>query len=244
MMRLLVTRPEADATALRARLLAQGHEVLIEPLLAIRFENAEPIELDGVQALIATSRNGLRALAASHELEGARQLPLFAVGPGTAATARALGFTSILTGPGTGRELVEFIAERADVNAGSLLHLASDVLAVDLAGELGRLGFHVLQPVVYETVAADRLSGSTVARLKSGHIEGVLLLSPRTASVYARLIEAHGLIEAVRGIMHFCISSAAANRLAALGPIRLEVAHAPNLQEVLALTARAAPQLK
>ena len=85
-MRLLVTRPEPDATALRAQLIAQGHEVLVEPLITIRFDNADPIELDGVQALIATSRNGLRALASSPAIEQARSLPLFAVGPGTAAT--------------------------------------------------------------------------------------------------------------------------------------------------------------
>ncbi len=241
-MRLLVTRPEADAITLRAHLVAQGHEVLIEPLITIRFDDADPIELEGVQALIATSRNGLRALAASPAFEAALMLPLFAVGPGTAATARALGFRHVVKGPGTGRQLVSFIVERADVNGGSLLHLAGDVLAFDFASELARLGLHVLRPVVYVSEPAGRLSGSTVARLGNGHIEGVLLLSPRTAATYARLVMAHDLIEAVRGLTYFCISDAAAAQLEPIAPVKVEVAAEPNLQEVLALTARAAPQ--
>ena len=45
-MRLLVTRPEPDATALKARLIAQGHEVLVEPLLNVSLDDADPIELE------------------------------------------------------------------------------------------------------------------------------------------------------------------------------------------------------
>jgi uroporphyrinogen-III synthase len=239
-MRLLVTRPEPDATALRAHLIAQGHEGLIEPLINVRFDNADPIELEHVQALIATSRNGLRALAESPALDQARSLPLFAVGPGTAATARGLGFEHVIKGPGTGRALVNFIVEIAEVNGGPLLHLAGDALAFDFASELARLGFHILRPIVYETEPATRLSGSTATRLANGQIEGVLLLSPRTAAIYAELVEAQGLTEGVRrGVTHFCISPDAAARLEGLAPVKVEIAAEPNLKEVLALTARA-----
>ncbi len=241
-MRILVTRPEPDATALRAHLIAQGHEVLIEPLITIKFDDTDPIELDGVQALIVTSRNGLRALAASPALEQAQSLPLFAVGPGTAATAKALGFQHVIRGPGTGRQLVSFIIEHADVNGGPLLHLSGDVLAYDFATELTRLGYHVLRPIVYETEPADRLSGSTAARIANGYIEGVLLLSPRTAAIYARLIKLHGLVDAARDMTYFCISEAAAAQLEEIAPAKVEIAAEPNLQEVLALTARAASQ--
>ena len=241
-MRVLVTRPEPDATALKAHLVAQGHEVLIEPLMELRFDDLDPIELGGVQALIATSRNGLRALAASPELEAARQLPLFAVGPGPAATARGLGFQMVIKGPGTGRELVSLITDGIDVNAGSLLHLAGDVLAFDFVAELGRLGYHVLQPLVYVAEPVQRLSGSTVTRLRNGQIAGVLLLSPRTAQIYADLLHQHDLVEASSNLVHYCISEATADRLADLGQLKVEIAEAPNLKEVLALTARAAPQ--
>ena len=61
-MRLLVTRPEPDALKLRAALEERGHEATVEPLLSVSFDDTDPIDLEGVQALIATSRNGLRAL--------------------------------------------------------------------------------------------------------------------------------------------------------------------------------------
>ena len=241
-MRLLVTRPEPDATELKARLVAQGHEVVIEPLITIGFDDADPIELEGVQALIATSRNGLRALASRPAVEQARSLPLFAVGPGTAATARALGFEHVIKGPSGARELVALLAERAEVNGGPLLHLAGDTLAYDFAPELKRLGFHLLRPIVYTTAAADRLSGSTAALLRDGLIEGVLLLSPRTADIYATLVQQHGLVAASRRVVHFCLSAAVASQLAALEPVKAEIAAQPTLQEMLALVARIAPQ--
>ncbi len=155
-MRLLITRPAADSVELKAHLLGQGHEVLIEPLVEINFEDTDPIELAGVQALVATSRNGLRALAHSPEFDLALSLPVFAVGPGTTATARALGMTHVLKGPATARDLISFITEHADVNGGPLLHLAGDVLSFDFAAELRRLGFARRDRRCLAVCAADR----------------------------------------------------------------------------------------
>src|SRR5215813_12527695 len=106
-MRLLITRPEPDATRLKARLEELGLEATIDPLVNITFNKADEIELSEAQALIATSRNGLRALAARSEvLEIARKLPAFTVGDATAADARALGFEVVLAGAGTSHDLV------------------------------------------------------------------------------------------------------------------------------------------
>ena len=145
-MRIWVTRPEQDAAVLRARLVAQGHEVVVEPLLIIDFEEADPIEPVGVQALIATSRNGVRAAAESIEADYLRQLPLFAVGPGTASTAEALGFVRIIRGPSTAQALLDKIIDRSNVNDGALLHLAGGNLAFDLAGELTARGIMSYNP--------------------------------------------------------------------------------------------------
>lgn len=237
-MRLLVTRPEPDAATLKAHLIAQGHDALVEPMIEIDFEDTDPIDVAGVQAIIATSRNGLRALAVSPAAEAARSLPLYAVGPGTASTARAAGFSNVLQGPATGRDLIAFIASRAEVNGGPLLHLAGDVLAFDFAAELRRLGFTVLQPVVYHARPVERLSGSIAARIGRNEIDGVLLLSPRTAAIFADLVKRHGLLEPARRMTFYCISRATADELAELGPFEIEIARAPNLQELLALTSR------
>ena len=62
-MRVLVTRPAEDAEETAAELVARGHEPVIAPLVDIRFVEGPPLELDSVQAVLATSRNGVRALS-------------------------------------------------------------------------------------------------------------------------------------------------------------------------------------
>ncbi len=242
-MRLLITRPEPDAIKLRGLLEEAGHEAVVEPLLSVSLEDCEPIDLDGAQALIVTSRNALRALRASPALAEARSLPLFAVGKATAAEARALGIEVVITGAGTAAELVTHIVSALDPAAGLLVHLAGDTLAGDLAGDLEAHGFRVLQPVVYRMVPATTFEDSTVEQLADGKIDGVILLSPRTAAVYAGLVRRHGLGAAVRAMPHFCLSAAVARRLEPLGPVPTRVAEAPRLQEVLALIDDSAAEL-
>jgi uroporphyrinogen-III synthase len=237
-MRLLVTRPEPDALRLRALLEAAGHEATVEPLLSVSFENADAVDLEGAQALIATSRNALRALkalGAGRVPAEARLLPLFAVGRATAAEARALGFETVVTGAGTAAELVAHIASVLEPAAGVLVHLAGDTLAHDLAGELEAHGFRVRQPVLYRMRPAATFTDTAVEDLATHTIDGIILMSPRTAAVYARLVARHGLTAAVRTLPHFCLSEAIARRLEPLGPVPTRIAAAPRLEELLAL---------
>jgi uroporphyrinogen-III synthase len=83
-MRILVTRPAEDGADIARRLGDLGHEALLAPLLQVRFRDGAALELDGVQALLATSANGVRALTRQTER---RDVPLFAVGPQTADAA-------------------------------------------------------------------------------------------------------------------------------------------------------------
>ncbi len=75
------------------------------PLLSVRFHDGPPLALDGAQAILATSANGVRALARRSR---ARDLPVFAVGPQTAEAAREAGFANVKSADGdaekTGRE--------------------------------------------------------------------------------------------------------------------------------------------
>ena len=52
-MRLLVTRPEEDAVAFKAQLIAQGHQVTIEPLLSVdlvRTENRPDVVVENLSS--------------------------------------------------------------------------------------------------------------------------------------------------------------------------------------------------
>lgn len=241
-MHLLLTRPDAGAEPdpLHAALLVGGYRITSAPLLSV--VHAEPMpSLDGVQALIATSRNGLRALAASALLASALALPLFAVGPATAALGRTLGFRRVIEGPGGARELLPLVAGAMDPAAGSLLHLAGDKLAFDLAGALEAQGFSVRTEIVYRTEPATDLPLEAVHALRHGLLGGVVLMSPRTAKVYVKLVREAALTEGSHRPVYFCLSEAVARELQPLGTVRIAVARSPNSQEMLALITREAP---
>lgn len=242
-MRLLVTRPEPDALKLRALLEEAGHQAAVEPLLGLSFDGGDPVDVEGAQALIATSRNALRALKAGPALAAARHLPLFAVGKATAAEARALGFETVVTGAGTAAELVAHIVSVLDPATGVLVHLAGDTLATNLARELEAHGFRVRQPIVYRMVAAPAFAHKTVEEFAAHEVDGVILMSPRTAAIYAGLVAKHGLVSVARTLPHFCLSEAVARRLQPLGPVPTRIAEAPRLEEVLALVDESAAQL-
>ena len=68
-MRVLVTRPGTDGEALLARLTKQGYDGLHEPLLLVDLQDGPDVDTHGVQAYLATSSNGVRALRAKLAFE-------------------------------------------------------------------------------------------------------------------------------------------------------------------------------
>lgn len=233
-MRLLVTRPEPDAMKLAGRLEQNGHDVAVEPLMRLSLDDTDLIDLAGASALIATSRNALRALRASPALAEARQIPIFVVGKATAAEARSMGFERIMVGAGRAADLVPAIAATHDATDGLLIHLAGETLAFDLQSELELLGFRVVQPTVYRMHAAEAFSPSTIDAFTDGEIDGVILMSPQTARIYAHLMARHRLTHAIPKIVHFCLSAAIAGGLAALGDVQVAIPDRPTVEGLLA----------
>ncbi|XSG81686.1 MAG: uroporphyrinogen-III synthase [Methyloligella sp. ZOD6] len=232
-MRLLVTRPEPDAEALAALLRKRGHEPILSPLLRIEYLRP-PLDLYRAQALVATSRNGLRALERLSQRDAALRLPLLAVGSGTASLAREMGFEEILEGPGTGEGLAKLIAEKIDPAGGPLIHLAGETLAFDLKLALERFGFDVEAPVLYRSVPARALSAEASEALAHRTLDGVILMSPRTAQIFARLNRNNAL--ALASLYCFCLSPAVATNVEGFG-LKLRVAAKPSQEELLALIA-------
>ena len=238
-MRLLITRPEEDGERLKAVLEEMGHRVTSAPLLRIEFAETA-LDLSGVDALIATSRNGIRALQNTGGLARAAAMPIYVVGPATGELARAAGFQSVIEGPASARELVPLIAGRAKPGA-RLLHLAGDKLAVDLKGALEDKGLSVRRETVYQSVAAGELDAPVASAIRRQEIDGVILMSPRTAKIFSNLAIKADLKESAGALCYFCLSDAVVQGLADLSPRRVYVARLPNTQEVLALVARVAP---
>lgn len=232
-MHILVTRPEPDAASLRQRLEALGHRVTAAPMLSIELAPEAIGNLRGVAALIATSRNGLRALAASPRMPAAVRLPVFAVGKATAAAARAMGFATVIEGPGTARALAGVIAKHMKAEDGTLLHLAGDRLAFDLKTALEAAGFAVRQPMVYRQLPAADFAPPVATAIRDGAVDAVILMSPRTARVYASLVATAGLADGARRAAYVCLSPAVAAALAGLEPVRTEVAASPGMDSLM-----------
>lgn len=234
-MRLLVTRPQPDTDAQAEKLKALGHEAIAAPLLEVEFLEFSPPPLDAAQALIATSRNGLRALASSPQLQAALKLPLYAVGTATADLASELGFNEIHQGPGTAEGLLPLIASACEPGAGALLHLAGERQAFDLKTALEDKKFKVEQPVVYRVHIADSFAESAREALGKGTLDGVILMSPATAQTYVALVDAAGLRHRAGKLSYFCLSHAVAEPLKAYDDARILIAGRPREDDLLAL---------
>ena len=232
-MMVLVTRAEVDAEKLAARLAERGHQSVIESLLTIRFrpEAARSIEpfLDGVQALLFTSANGVRAFA---DATKRRDFRAFAVGDATAATARATGFADVISASGAIDDLAKLVIGRLKPKEGALFHAAASVTAGDLQGLLEAAGFGVRRAVLYEAVESERLGEATRGMMARREIDAALFFSPRSAATFVRL--AADCEEGCKHMVAVALSSAVAEKLAPLPWRRIAVAAAPNESALLA----------
>ncbi len=237
-MQFIVTRPDEDAADLGRDIEALGHRAILAPLLAMRATGAA-LDFDGVQGLIATSRNALRALADGPHLDAAIRLPVFVVGKASAAMARRLGFADVRAGESGARELVALIQASCPADTGALCYLCGDVVAFDLEPPLTAQGYEVRRQVVYNAVEATALPNAAIAALSGGADTGVLLMSRRSAAVFARLVQKLGRGAAARELCYACMSPAVAEGLNdGLGeprPTRVLVADRPTSEEMLAL---------
>lgn len=232
-MRVLVTRPREDAAELVAELESRGHEALVEPLLTIVPRNAVdwPQGHERAQALLVTSANGVRAFA---RRDGRRDLPVYAVGDASAAVARDLGFSVVVSAAGNVEDLAALVQRRLDPAAGPLLHPAAAKPAGDLQGALAAEGFTVLRAVLYDAVPVTALSEGCVRAINDGLIDVVTFFSPRTAAAFVSLAEAAAVAPACRQVVALCLSPAVAAVLAGLSWRQVTVAARPEQAALLA----------
>jgi uroporphyrinogen-III synthase len=231
-MRLLVTRPREDAETIGALINARGHHALIAPLMEVRILDGEPLVLESVQAILATSANGVRAVAAR---SARRDIPVYAVGPQTAETAHAVGFATVHSADGDAAALASLAAARLDPAAGILFHAAGQETAGRLRQSLAGRGFTVETVVLYEAAPVTQLPEAASKALAQEELDGVLLFSPRSARIFVSLVVAAGLAERCTRLEAYCISAATAAALGATSFARVAVAGAPNQEAMLAL---------
>lgn len=230
-MQALVTRPRDESEVLAAALALRQIVALIEPLIDVAFRDAAALDLAGVQAVLCTSANGVRALArASSE----RDLPLFAVGAATAERARVEGFTAVASAGGDVGDLVCLVAARLDPQQGRLLHVAGATVAGDLAGALRARGFGIDRSILYEARPVAALSAAAVHAVRLGTIDFGLFFSPRTAEIFVRLAHQAGIAESCRAMAALSISRAADAAVSELPWGDRRIAETPSRSALLA----------
>jgi uroporphyrinogen-III synthase len=225
MVRLLVTRPEPDASETAARLRALDIDAVIDPLLFARTLTTTLPPADGFAALAITSANALRALHDRGEIPRLQALPVYAVGDRTAAVARAFGFAEVVSAEGNVDDLVALLA-RAGVG-GPVLYPTARQQAGDLAKALAPHGVMVITAAVYEMTPAGQLTASMSA------LDGALFYSRRTAETFVRLAPAGAEDRARPGML--CLSEAVAEPLIAAHFVRVSLADHPSEEAMMAL---------
>jgi len=189
-----VLRPEPGNAATVARVEAAGLTAILLPLFAVHALDWTPPDPAGFDALILTSANGPRLAGPS--LDAFAHLPVFAVGPATAAAARKHGLTVSETGERDGADLVATMATRGFSRA---LLLAGREHALHDGGIIARsVAVYAADPLPVDARAIDALTGS-VALLHSARaarrfadIVGDVRASIRLAAISPSVAEAAG----------------------------------------------------
>ena len=232
-MRLLVTRPDAEARRTAQTLRARGHDVHVAPLLRI-----EPVPATIPEgpwtAVLMTSTNAARSIC-GHPLARLNDRPAFVVGARTAQAARRAGFTEVDCADGDAASLAAMLVRRFRGEPARLLYLCGEQRAFDLAGALRGAGIDVCSVEVYRAIAADHFPPEVDAALRAGSFDGILHFSRRSAEAYLACAERCGDLAAALGPAHFCLSPQIARVLADAGALRVSTAWRPDEAALLAL---------
>lgn len=203
----LITRPREDAEPLADLLEGHGFATLIEPLLEITMVDGPAFDLSGIQALVMTSANGVRAF--THR-DSRRDLPVYAVGMATAAEATAAGFQRVTTAGGNVDALAAALTENLDPIQGPIFHPAGSVQAGDLGTALRQAGFGYRRDACYHAAIATRLSDTVATAFLKREIDHVLLYSPRTARTFCTCASDSGCADHLDTVVAHCLSEAVA----------------------------------
>lgn len=233
-MRILVTRPIEDARRTARVLEDLGHRVTIEPMLAIVPRPAPPPDWRGVQAVLATSANGVRALAA---LDARRDLPLLAVGDSSARAARELGYCRVESAAGDVADLARLVAAELSPADGALVHAAAGTMAGDLGKSLAGLGFEVRKLHLYDAVLPEALSPALVRALETAGLDAALFFSPRSARTFVTLAGRAGVTGTLARLFAYALSGAVAERLRVAPWRAIRVAGHPTQESLLRVLA-------
>lgn len=228
---ILITRPEALGAETAAQIEAQfpgQFETVIAPLLHIVSEPADP-DLDGLQGVLFTSRNGVEEAAKRWSLT---HLPALCVGDATTRAAQRADFAAF-SASGDTSTLATLVVESYLPDAGDFLYLRGAESAGDLAGTLAVEGISLREAIIYDQRPKD-LPEDILDQLAADGFDAVMLYSPRTAALFAQAVHELPKIRPVRAI---CMSAAVAREIENSERFVAVIADRPDQQAMLSCLA-------
>ncbi|MEX0954561.1 MAG: uroporphyrinogen-III synthase [Rhizobiaceae bacterium] len=237
-MRVLVTRPEPDASKTAARLRDLGHEPIVLPLTEITaLAPASPPDATEFDAVVLTSAN---AVTFAPDRLAARfgDLPCFTVGERSGQAAFEAGFRTVVPADGDAHALVKLLAGKLPAGA-RLLYLCGRLRRPVLEDEMSRRGYAVTALETYRTDRVDHAAPDAEAAAGKLPVDAALVYSRFGAERLSALVSMTALAPLVHNMRVVCMSGQTAGGLSDGLRMRAEIAASPAEDALIALLGRA-----
>ncbi len=237
---ILITRPQPEANILASKLQHLGHDTIVDPMLSVFPFPHDTVSLEGVQALLFTSLNGVRHFAKIYDQ---RNMPIYIVGLSSAEAANKLGFQFIKSADNDVKDLFEIARQDLDPNKGTLIHFSGQDVQGDLVQWLQDTGFKASRTILYQAEMAETLSSQTISALTNQEISCGLFFSPRTARNFVRLVNKSNLTGDCATMTALCLSENIAHSLDELPWKSVQVAPTPTQTDLIDLLNTKPPEV-
>lgn len=235
-MHILLTRPYFQSLATQKELEASGNTVSFSPVLNIQQCEYDDTIFENSAAFVVTSANAAIQLCMRDEID--LSLPVYAVGPATAAPLINAGFINVHIGEGDAEGLIPIILKRQTRSQGVITYLSGQNVTEDIADTLQKYDYQARRVIAYKASPIQRLPDTTQALFKQGNIGIVVFMSYRTALHFTQLIEDAGLSNQLRHINAICMSEQVVTGLNTQDWQDIYVPQAPSLPAIYAEISR------
>ena len=246
----LIIRPQPDADRDVALLIRYGVPALVSPSMKRTHQTHELPELVNFSGIIMTSRNAVEAITKFGKVNAVTsrwaKLPVFVVGPATAAAARDAGFSNIIRGTGGGAGLlapiIRYFTEKIGKQENgksfntnlSLLWPSAVEISFDLVAALSPHGVAVQRLPVYQMIASAGLDSTITDKITEGAIAAVVAMSARSVQIFRRNLDVDCTASSLSGMVLIAGSSAIAEA-AGGGWQTVYIARQPSRSRLLAI---------
>lgn len=205
-----ITRTEPAATRSAAAWAKAGFDPFVAPLLTVTpLDSLNDVSDEAT--LIFTSAHGVRHCGITGDSR-----PVYCVGDATARVAREAGFTSVVSGYGDWKALIEVIEKTRN----PIVHVSGSIVRGAIVETFVERGFNASRHVVYRTDPVKKWS------IDVKHIEAVALYSPMASETLMKL--------PLRDLPHLTAYCLSENVAAPLRGMAVKIAAAPNERALIA----------